>query len=61
MPFNVGDLVRLSSGGPEMVVTHVSVNQTTNSIIVSCTWFVDGNGNLFTGNFPAAVLKAAGM
>ena len=36
--FEVGDVVQLNSGGPEMTVEHVNATDAK----VTCTWFLDG-------------------
>ena len=52
--FQVGDTVKLKSGGPHMTVTQVG-NGVTGVPTVRCTWF-EGNEQK-TGGFPAAGLQ----
>lgn len=47
----IGDIVRLKSGGPKMTVTAVEDEQ------VSCTWF-DRNGKPHSGAYIAATVEA---
>jgi uncharacterized protein YodC (DUF2158 family) len=56
MPFAVGDVVMLRSGGPRMTVTYIGddgMGQTT----VSCCWF-DG-GKPANADYPPAALQSA--
>jgi uncharacterized protein YodC (DUF2158 family) len=41
---DIGDIVRLETGGPEMVVLHLSVD------LIVCTWFVGAEQQ--RGSFP---------
>lgn len=47
----IGDIVRLKSGGPKMTVTAVEAEQ------VSCAWF-DRNGKPHSGAYAAATVEA---
>lgn len=52
MEFEIGELVRLKSGGPKMTVDcRMADGQSVN-----CTWFDDG-GKSHTKNFAVASLK----
>ncbi len=50
--FNVGDIVKLKSGGPEMTINSVSTNYTTNEFTgyYTCQWFA--GKKLDQGKFP---------
>lgn len=50
--FNVGDIVQLKSGGPEMTVQTVPASSITT---YRCQWFA--GRKLESGNFPAESLK----
>jgi uncharacterized protein YodC (DUF2158 family) len=50
-PLHSGDLVRLRSGGPLMIVKSVQGDQ------VTCSWG-DQDGELQSGSFPIATLAA---
>jgi uncharacterized protein YodC (DUF2158 family) len=52
MPFKVGDVVQLKSGGPRMTITEVS---TGGPISYACTWF-EGADQRF-GHFLEATIK----
>lgn len=57
--FEVGDVVQLKSGGPQMTVT-LAENQTIQLDGVekiACDWFV--NGKHFSAFFPVAALEKA--
>lgn len=56
MPFNIGDTVRLKSGGPLMTVTDVGTNSTTGTPIVWVNWFYDNE--VKQSNFPSEALEA---
>lgn len=43
--FNVGDVVRLKSGGPEMTIADLSPFNTTRRRLAICSWVVDGKEN----------------
>jgi len=53
----IGSVVTLKSGGPDMTVTSVSV------VDVGCMWFMctdeDSWGELATGTFPLAAVSEA--
>lgn len=52
--FEVGDCVRLASGGPAMTVTALAADGSQ----IECAWFPeDGTGVLMMGSFIAATLK----
>lgn len=51
-PFKVGDIVRLKSGGPQMVVVYVDGRS------VDCMWFVDSA--LESDEFPNECVVAGG-
>jgi uncharacterized protein YodC (DUF2158 family) len=53
--FQVGDTVKLKSGGPHMTVTQVG-NGVAGVLTVRCTWF-EGSEHK-TGGFPAAGVVA---
>ncbi len=55
MAFQVGDTVRLKSGGPLMTITEMGRRASKPSI--GCTWF-DG-AKKCEGDFPAEALEAA--
>jgi len=46
----IGDVVRLKSGGPKMTLTDIE------EASISCVWF-DRNGKRQTGVFPAATVE----
>ena len=52
--FKIGDLVRIKSGGPMMVVTEVGENQ-DGKPIVTCTWVDEDKPEV--GTFPADTVK----
>lgn len=54
--FQVGDVVRLKSGGPKMTVTQVGANATTRLSSVWCTWFVSTKQE--EGTFPVEAVEA---
>ena len=56
MAFNVGDTVKLKSGGPLMTVTNPSAHA-GGKAVVSCNWF-DGS-DIKGGVFPAETLELA--
>jgi uncharacterized protein YodC (DUF2158 family) len=51
----IGDVVRLKSGGPAMTVEVVT--KATEGHLVRCVWFDDGEAK--RGTFPAAALDEA--
>lgn len=51
--FNVGDVVRLKSGGPKMTVTQIG--ERLGAPTVWCSWF-DGTKKL-DGDFPPSALE----
>lgn len=51
MTFDIGDVVRLKSGGPKMTILKLMDDT------ISCQWF-DRNGKVHTGNFQTAMLDA---
>lgn len=53
---NVGDLVRLNSGGPVLTVTNIE--QLENEVMVSISWMGD-DSMLHHGKLPAPCLKYA--
>lgn len=58
-PFQVGDVVRLKTGGPELTVTEIK--QGTNGYLVTCMWFnstSDEANKLLTADFPDKTLVA---
>jgi uncharacterized protein YodC (DUF2158 family) len=54
MTFNVGDIVQLKSGGPDMTVTRIGAS--AGEPMLWCTWF-DGTKDAY-GLFPPNALKA---
>ena len=52
--FKIGDLVRIKSGGPMMVVAEVGENQ-DGKPIVTCTWVDEDKQEV--GTFPADTVK----
>ena len=52
--FKIGDLVRIKSGGPMMVVTEVGENQ-DGKPIVTCKWIDEDKPEV--GTFPADTVK----
>ena len=55
MQFQVGDVVKLKSGGPEMTVTYITDNSK-----IQCHWFKSDFDNAKHDSFPpAALLKVA--
>lgn len=50
--FNVGDIVKLKSGGPEMTINSVSTNSQTGEFtgVYTCQWFA--GKKLDQGRFP---------
>lgn len=56
MPFAVGDVVMLRSGGPKMTVTYIG-DDGMGQTVVSCSWF-DG-GKPANGDYPPAALQSA--
>jgi uncharacterized protein YodC (DUF2158 family) len=58
MSFEVGDIVRLRSGGPQMTVTGTSVGP-DRPMLFRCSWF-DKDGHEQTGAFPAEALSKPG-
>jgi len=55
-PFEIGDVVRLKSGGPPMTVTQVGIRHMTGQMTVWCTWF-DAKNTPQDGTFPPAALE----
>jgi uncharacterized protein YodC (DUF2158 family) len=55
--FQVGQTVRLKTGGPDMTVDHVWINS-VKVLTVRCVWFDERNERK-EGSFPAAGLVAA--
>jgi uncharacterized protein YodC (DUF2158 family) len=53
--FQVGDLVKLRSGGPKMTVQSVNAGQEDQ--LVHCVWFEQGSPQSHT--FPAGALEGA--
>ncbi|EPK0249914.1 DUF2158 domain-containing protein [Serratia marcescens] len=53
--FDVGDLVKLKSGGPDMTIQ--SVSETSTSYSYWCQWFA--GRKLERGNFSEASLESA--
>jgi uncharacterized protein YodC (DUF2158 family) len=63
--FEVGNVVRLKSGGPKMtVVLDMGVIETrrgTKADVVTCQWFHESDGNVHSGNFrPATLVRVHG-
>jgi uncharacterized protein YodC (DUF2158 family) len=54
MSFNVGDLVKLKSGGPDMTVTSISKGPERADLYV-CQW-IDKEHRAQTGTYPAEAL-----
>ncbi len=52
MKFNIGDVVRLKSGGPVMTVSKADIGDS----MVDCIWF-DTTGKKFTSSFDEATLE----
>ncbi len=56
--FQLGDVVRLKSGGPEMTVEWVGVDGFTNQPVIQCKWF-DSDNKLHTQGFgPDTLMRA---
>ena len=55
--FQVGDLVKLRSGGPKMTVQ--SVNDGQEGQLVHCVWFEQEQGSPHSHTFPAGALEGA--
>ncbi len=55
MSFNVGEVVQLVSGGPQMAVTSMSTAPDRPPLFV-CSW-IDKDGRPQTGAYPAEALK----
>lgn len=55
--FNVGDLVKLKSGGPDMTVRSLSEHHISKEFtgVYSCQWFA--GKKLDAGNFPEESLE----
>lgn len=53
MNFQIGDIVMLKSGGPDMTVIHIDRQGGD----VWCTWFVGALENPHKAGFPPAALK----
>jgi uncharacterized protein YodC (DUF2158 family) len=56
MPFAIGDVVQLKSGGPQMTVKYVEDPSPAGSTAVHCVWF-DGT-KLCSEMFHPATLKS---
>ena len=61
LPFQFGDEVNLKSGGPSMTVVgyDIDTKDAIPVLIVSCLWFVEGDGKLHSALFPEFALKKA--
>lgn len=59
MEFNLGDVVRLKSGGPVMTVSAISARAKLGAQTVQCEWFnqVDQTYELKSASFPIHSLK----
>ena len=58
-PFNIGDVVRLKSGGPKMtIVREVPADQYRSEPHYACEWFAK-NETAKSAMFPASVLTLA--
>jgi uncharacterized protein YodC (DUF2158 family) len=55
MSFNVGEIVQLVSGGPQIAVTSISTGPDRAPLLV-CSW-IDKDGRPQTGAYPAEALK----
>lgn len=53
MTFNIGDIVRLKSGGPKMTILGIDGDEST----YACKWF-DRNGRLNRDSFQASTIEA---
>jgi uncharacterized protein YodC (DUF2158 family) len=57
MPFQIGDVVKLKSGGPRMTITGTSVGPDRPTLF-NCNWF-DKDDHEQSGSYPAAALNDA--
>lgn len=57
MTHNIGDIVRLKSGGPKMTVLGPDRDSAPESGNIACKWF-DRNGRLNTGSFNTHMIEA---
>jgi uncharacterized protein YodC (DUF2158 family) len=55
MSFNLGDVVRLKSGGPLMTVTSTSISP-DRPVLYMCEW-IDRDQKLQSSSFPAEALE----
>jgi uncharacterized protein YodC (DUF2158 family) len=55
--WNIGDVVRLKSGGPNMTVIVASVHPNGRNI-VSCQWYVESAAKFDTASFDVEALEA---
>jgi uncharacterized protein YodC (DUF2158 family) len=57
--FNVGDVVRLKSGGPKMTVTNITTAtvQGEQVVTIHCTWFYENRA--MSDGFRSGTLKDA--
>ena len=57
--FNIGDIVKLKSGSPEMTVIEHVIEAFTGKFqgVIKCAWFVDGNSH--TANFDQGAVEKA--
>lgn len=54
---NIGDTVRLKSGGPPMTVTDMFAGNNMGDMVFICAWFHKGEHHL--GNFPDRAVELA--
>jgi uncharacterized protein YodC (DUF2158 family) len=55
--FQIGDVVKLKSGGPKMTVTGTGKDM-SGKPTVGCTWFVQHDTKKETGAFPVEAVEA---
>jgi uncharacterized protein YodC (DUF2158 family) len=54
MSFNIGEVVKLKSGGPYITVTSISTSP-DRPVVFVCQW-IDKDGRAQTGTYPAEAL-----
>jgi uncharacterized protein YodC (DUF2158 family) len=55
--FQVGEVVCLKSGGPDMTIEAVQTNQALDVATVTCVWFVEKT--LYRTSLPVSALTSA--